>query len=210
MLSILLFLSLAFSVSNLEPVTSLVSQQDRELKNHHKAGVLWMTGLSGSGKSTLAKNLEKVLFEEGYQVYHLDGDNLRKTLCQDLGFSDKDRSENIKRAGYVSSFFKKAGFLVLASFISPYRADRENLKNLIGDDFHEVFIDAPLSTCQERDPKGFYKKALAGEIKNYTGVSSSYEEPFNPNLIVDTQQPIETCLEQLLSYIKTNFPREKA
>ena len=150
--------------------------------------VVWFTGLSGSGKSTLARALEERLVSSGHLVYVLDGDNIRHGLNCDLGFSPEDRNENIRRIGEVAALFRDAGIVVLTAFISPYRADRDLARQAVGEDrFLEVFVDAPLATCEERDPKGLYVKARAGEIPEFTGLTAPYEEPPNPALVVNTR-----------------------
>jgi bifunctional enzyme CysN/CysC len=169
--------------------------------NLHKSGILWFTGLSGSGKSTLALELERRLFHKGYQVYVLDGDNLRRGLNSNLGFSPEDRAENIRRVGEVAALFARAGFVVITAFISPYRADREQVRKIGGEAFHEIHIQADLELCEQRDPKGLYKKARSGEIRDFTGVSSPYEVPENPDLSIDTgSHSVDECIAQLIDY----------
>jgi bifunctional enzyme CysN/CysC len=165
-----------------------------------------MTGLSGSGKSTLAFSLEQYLFRKGYQVYVLDGDNVRHGLCSDLGFSPEDRVENIRRVGQAASLFANAGFVVITSFISPYRSDRDRVRSLAPDMFHEIFIDADLAECEKRDPKGLYAKARRGEIADFTGVSAPYEPPVFAELRIDTtQHSVEECIALLADYVSRNF-----
>ena len=148
-----------------------------------KPRVLWLTGLSGSGKSTLANLLEKKLHEKGKHTYLLDGDNVRHGLCGDLGFSDKDRVENIRRISEVAKLFVDSGMVVLTAFISPFQADRDFCRNLLADgEFIEVYVDTPLEVCEQRDPKGLYKKARSGEIKHFTGIDSTYEAPQSPEV----------------------------
>ena len=154
-----------------EKITSSLNKQ-RALVNGHKGGVMWFTGLSGSGKTTLAMNLERKLFEKGCQVFVLDGDNLRYGICQDLGFSPKDRTENIRRVIAISEILVNSGMLVLTAFISPYISDRKLAREKIGDQFCEIFLDPGLKACEARDPKGLYKKAHSGLIKDFTGVSA--------------------------------------
>jgi len=164
-----------------------ISKQDRERRNRHKAAVLWFTGLPSSGKSTVAVELQALLFERGYNVYLLDGDNVRHGLNSNLGFSPQDRQENIRRISEVAKLFADAGFLVITSFISPYRNDRQKARGLLkSGDFIEVFVKADLSICEQRDPKGLYKKARSGEIKQFTGVSAPYEEPEKAEIVIDT------------------------
>ncbi|MBK8210856.1 MAG: adenylyl-sulfate kinase [Rhodospirillales bacterium] len=191
---------------NIFRVEHRVPIEERWKANGHKGGILWMTGLSGAGKSTLAFSLEQHLFRKGYLVYVLDGDNVRHGLCSDLGFSPQDRVENIRRVGHAAGLFARAGFLVLTAFISPYRADRDRVRAIAPDVFHEVHIDADLSTCETRDPKGLYKKARKGEIHEFTGVSAPYEPPSQPELRIDSgRHSIEECLAQLDAYVSDNF-----
>ena len=165
-----------------------------------------MTGLSGAGKSTLAFSLEHYLFQRGYQVSVLDGDNVRHGLCSDLGFSPEDRVENIRRVGHAAVLFARAGFLVITAFISPYRADRDRVRALAPDLFHEIFIEADLETCEQRDPKGLYAKARRGEIDEFTGVSAPYEPPKLAELQIDTMaHSIEECLAKLNDYVSRTF-----
>lgn len=164
-----------------------IDKKQREIANNHRAAVLWFTGLSGSGKSTIAVELQKQLFARGHNVYVLDGDNVRQGLNKNLGFSPEDRTENIRRIGEVAKLFADAGFLAITSFISPYRKDRDNVRNSLPQgDFVEIFVKTSVEECEKRDPKGLYKKARAGEIPEFTGISAPYEEPENPELIVDT------------------------
>jgi adenylylsulfate kinase len=165
---------------------SKISKSDREKLNGHKGACIWFTGLSGSGKSTLANAVEKVLFDKGIHTYLLDGDSIRQGLNSDLDFSKEGRIENIRRVGEVSNLFVDAGLIVLTSFISPFKKDREIVRNLLPKNkFIEIFVDCDLETCEKRDPKGLYKKARAGEIKDFTGISSPYEKPENPELKID-------------------------
>ncbi|MCA8948260.1 MAG: adenylyl-sulfate kinase [Planctomycetes bacterium] len=181
----------------------VISRADRERLLGQRGAVVWFTGLSGSGKSTLARALEERLTGTGRLVYVLDGDNIRHGLCADLDFSAAGRTENIRRIGHVAALFTDAGVLVLTAFISPYRSDRAQVRQLVGDDFVEVHVDADLSVCESRDPKGLYKKARAGEIPEFTGISSPYEAPEAPDLRVDTgrQTLAESvaAVEQLLA-----------
>jgi bifunctional enzyme CysN/CysC len=164
-----------------------VPRERREARNGHEANILWFTGLSGSGKSTIARALERRLFEEGVHTMLLDGDQVRHGLCADLGFSAEDRAENIRRVGEVARLFFEAGHLVICTFISPFRKDRDFARGLVpGGRFTEVFIDTPLDVCMDRDPKGLYAKAKAGEIKDMTGLSSPYEAPEDPEVVVET------------------------
>ncbi len=166
--------------------------------------VIWFTGLSGSGKSTIAHALEARLHRLGKLTYTLDGDNLRHGLNSNLGFSAADRKENIRRTGEVAKLMADAGLIVLAAFISPLRADREHLREILGKDFIEVFVDCPLDICEGRDPKSLYKKARSGEIQEFTGISSPYEPPVDPDLLLSTErEPVEECVEKLLSSLET-------
>lgn len=188
---------------NIHKVDHLLNHDVRARRGGHRGGVFWFTGLSGSGKSTLAMAVEKALFEKGYSTYVLDGDNVRHGISRDLGFSPKDRSENIRRIGHVTALMADAGLVVIAAFISPYRADRERARNNAPGHFNEIYIAADLETCEKRDPKGLYKKARAGEIKDFTGIDSPYEKPENPEMIVDTaRQDIDTCVEQIVAYVE--------
>lgn len=192
--------------SNVTEVDHGVDNARRAARNRHRPGVLWFTGLSGAGKSTLAMALERRLFDEGYQVYVLDGDNVRSGLNANLGFSPEDRAENIRRVGEVAALLADAGMIVISAFISPYRADRARAREAAGDGFHEVFIKADVATCESRDPKGLYKRARAGEIAEFTGVSAPYEEPADPELVVDTSgRGVEPCLDELVAYVKSHF-----
>ena len=162
-----------------------VNREDREHKFNQKGFCLWFTGLSGSGKSTLANEVEYRLFQINYKTYLLDGDNIRHGLNKDLGFSNKDREENIRRIGEVVKLFVDSGTIVLAAFISPFRKDRENIRKILLDGrFVEILVDCDLETCESRDSKGLYKKARNGEIENFTGISSPYESPLNPEVKV--------------------------
>lgn len=177
-------------------------EQKQELKGH-KSCVLWYTGLSGSGKSTVANAVEAKLFELGKHTYTLDGDNVRHGLNGDLTFSDKDRVENIRRISEVSKLFVDAGLIVSTAFISPFQSDREQARALLGEgEFIEVFIDTPIEVCEQRDPKGLYKKARAGEIKNFTGIDSTYEAPRAAEIHVKTaEQSIEQSVSQIIDYL---------
>lgn len=178
----------------------------RESRNRHPGGVLWFTGLSGAGKSTLAFALEECLFNDGYQVYVLDGDNLRGGLSSDLRFTHIDRTENIRRAGQVAALFAHAGLICIAAFISPYRSDRA-IAATNARHFHEIYIRADLTTCEGRDPKGLYKLARAGEIENFTGIDDVYEEPESPAFVVDTTElTIEQSLASLSGFVTKHFP----
>lgn len=180
-----------------------ITRDDREKQNGHKSAVLWFTGLSGSGKSTLSHAVEDRLHKLGARTFVLDGDNIRHGLCKDLSFSDADRSENIRRIGEVAKLFVDSGVIVLSAFISPFRSDRDGVRSLLGEgDFIETYIQADLSVCEERDVKGLYKKARAGEIPEFTGINSPYEEPLNPEITVNTvDNSIEESVEQVISVL---------
>ncbi len=190
--------------SNIVWQTCMLNKAQRSEQKGQKPCIIWFTGLSGSGKSTLASALEQKLFELNRHTYLLDGDNVRHGLNKDLGFSDKDRHENIRRIGEVSALFADAGLLVLAAFISPFRAERRMVRALVGpDEFIEIHVATPLSTCEQRDPKGLYKKARAGEIRNFTGIDSEYETPENPQLLIDTSVlSVDQCVERIISYLE--------
>lgn len=183
-----------------------VLRKDREALNGHKGAILWFTGLSGAGKSTIAHALEDALHKQSARTYVLDGDNVRRGLCKDLGFTDADRTENIRRIGEVSKLMMEAGVITLSAFISPFRSDREIVRNLADDgDFVEIYCKAPLDICEQRDPKGLYKKARAGEIPEFTGISSPYEEPLSPEITIDTQQSsIEEGVDTILNWMRQN------
>jgi len=179
-----------------------VSKQDREQQNGHKGHVLWFTGLSGSGKSTVASAVERELHQMGYRTFILDGDNVRAGLNSDLDFSAQSREENIRRIAHVSALMKDAGLIVLSAFVSPYAKDRDFVRSASDNDFSEIFISTPLEVCEQRDVKGLYAKARAGEISNFTGISASFEEPANPELDVPTHtMSIEEATEMVVSYV---------
>lgn len=181
-----------------------VTKELRASRNHQKPVLIWFTGLSGSGKSTLANALEKQLFGTGRRTYLLDGDNIRHGLCKDLGFDDRDRSENIRRIGEVSKLMIDAGLIVIACFISPFTREREMVRRMLKPgEFFEVFVDTPLEVCEKRDPKGLYKKARKGEIKNFTGIDSPYEKPLNPDIVIDSADTrTEDSVYKILSELK--------
>jgi adenylylsulfate kinase len=183
-----------------------VTRADREQMNGHKGCTVWLTGLSGSGKSTIAVDLEKRLWERGVRAYILDGDNIRHGLNKNLGFSPDDRTENIRRIGEVAKLFTEAGIVALTAFISPYRADRDQVRALMQPgDFVEVHVECPVEVCEQRDVKGLYKKARAGEIKEFTGISAPYEAPLTPELTIDTSgQSVEASALQILQYLESN------
>ena len=180
-----------------------VTRADREELNGHRGCTVWLTGLSGSGKSTIAVALEKQLWGRGVRAYILDGDNIRHGLNKNLGFSPADRTENIRRIGEVARLFTDAGLVALTAFISPYRADRDQVRAIMqAGDFIEVFVDCPVETCEARDVKGLYKKARAGEIPEFTGISAPYEEPLKPELTLKTASlSVEQSVEQILKYL---------
>lgn len=188
--------------SNIFDVDFGVTAEQRSLVNGHLGGILWFSGLSGSGKSTIAKLLQKRLFDKGYQVFVLDGDNIRKGLNRDLGFSPEDRSENLRRVGETAALFAKAGVIVISAFISPMREDRKMVRAIAPNYFHNIHIKASLETCEKRDVKGLYKQARAGEIPEFTGISAPFEEPQNPDIVLDTENlSVQACVEQLLKYV---------
>ncbi len=180
-----------------------ITAADWEARNGHKGAVVWCTGYSGAGKTTVANGLVKTLFEEGRQVMMLDGDNVRHGLCGDLGFSDQDRSENIRRVGEAAKLFYEQGNIVVCTFISPFRADRDFVRSILPDDaFHEVYVKCDLGVCKRRDPKGLYKKAEAGEIKDFTGIDSPYEEPETPEVTVETDlQSVEDAVARIHDHL---------
>lgn len=183
---------------------SEVSKQDRQEQNKHKSTVLWFTGLSGSGKSTVSVELEKKLHELAVHTYRLDGDNVRHGLNNNLKFSPEDRSENIRRVGEVAKLMVDAGLITLTAFISPYKEDREKVRELLDEDeFIEIYMKASVETCEKRDPKGLYKKARAGEIKGFTGIDAPYEEPTNAELTIETdKQTVEEAVDRIINYLK--------
>jgi len=183
-----------------------VTKDDRAKQKYQRPCILWFTGLSGSGKSTIASAVEQKLFESGHHTYLLDGDNVRHGLNNDLSFTDRDRVENIRRIGELSRLMIDAGLLVMTAFISPFKADREMVRELVhSHEFIEVYMDTSLEECERRDPKGLYKKARLGEIKNFTGIDSSYEIPSYPEIIVDSVSlSIEECANQVIQYLTEN------
>ncbi|NKB67243.1 MAG: adenylyl-sulfate kinase [Candidatus Latescibacteria bacterium] len=181
-----------------------VSRQQRQQLLRQEGALVWLTGLPSSGKSTIAYTVEHALVERGHLAYVLDGDNIRHGLNKNLGFSATDRAENIRRIGEVGALFVDGGYITLSSFVSPYREDRDNVRALLGEgDFIEVFINTPLEMCEERDPKGLYKKARAGEIPNFTGISDPYEAPEKAELVIETGSctPQEAALE-IIQYLE--------
>ncbi|WP_093327005.1 adenylyl-sulfate kinase [Thalassotalea agarivorans] len=183
-----------------------VSKSQRGQLKKQKPCLLWYTGLSGSGKSTVANAVDALLFERGHHSYLLDGDNVRHGLNGDLGFTDTDRIENIRRLSEVAKLFTDAGLIVSTAFISPFASDRQQAREKLPEgEFIEVFIDTPIEICEQRDPKGLYKKARAGEIKNFTGIDSSYDVPVSPEIHVETAKlSIEECAMQIVSYLEKN------
>jgi adenylylsulfate kinase len=189
---------------NIYPHEGVVKREHRERLLGQRGVTLWFTGLSGAGKSTLAVAVEEVLHKAGALTYILDGDNIRSGINNNLSFSPEDRKENIRRIAEIAKLFREAGVITLSAFISPYREDRQLARDLAGDDdFIEVFVDASLDACEERDPKGLYKKARAGQIPEFTGISAPYEAPENPELHIRTDQhSVEACAEMVLKYLR--------
>lgn len=180
-----------------------VSKTDRQEKNKHKSFLLWFTGLSGSGKSTIANVVEQELYKLGVKTYTLDGDNIRKKINSDLTFTPEDRTENIRRIAEISNLMIDAGLVVLAAFVSPYKKDREDIRNIVKDvNFVEIFINTSVEECERRDVKGLYKKARAGEIKNMTGISAPYEVPDKPDVEIKTEkETIKDAVDRIVNYI---------
>lgn len=195
---------------NLYPIQTQVTKQQREHLLQQHARLIWFTGLSGSGKSTLAVQLEAQLHAKGFKTYLLDGDNIRTGLNKDLSFTDEGRVENIRRIGEVAKLMLDAGIVVLSAFISPFKADREQVRSIVGAaNYLEVFVDAPLEVCEQRDVKGLYKKARAGEVKNFTGIDSPYEAPENPDIVLQThklsiEESIQILQQGILPKISTS------
>lgn len=181
-----------------------VTRQRREALNGHRGVIVWFTGLSGAGKSTLAHSVEERLHRAGCRTFVFDGDNVRHGLCSDLSFSAQDRQENIRRIGEMTKLFIEAGVVALTAFISPFRADRDRVRMLVGpDDFLEVYCHCPLEICEKRDVKGMYQKARRGEIPQFTGISSPYEEPLAPELILDTgNKSVDECASEVLALLR--------
>ena len=193
------------------PIKTKVSADERQRLMNQKPKLLWFTGLSGSGKSTLAVQLEASLHAQGFKTYLLDGDNIRSGLNKDLSFTDDARVENIRRISEVCKLFLDAGVVLLSAFISPFQADREQVRSIVGkENYFEVFVNAPLEVCEQRDVKGLYKKARAGEVKNFTGIDSPYEAPENPDVHIPTHQlEIEQSIEKLLNVIQPRITLKK-
>jgi len=191
-----------------------VDKKARQLLSGHRPAILWFTGLSGAGKSTIAGAVEELLYARHARTYLLDGDNIRHGLCGDLGFSDRERVENIRRIGEVAKLFVDAGTLVLTAFISPFRADRAMVRNLVEEgEFIEVHVAATLDICEARDPKGLYRKARAGEIRHFTGIDSVYEAPLQPELVIDSGVlPVDAAAQQVIAYLEAHdyLPRVPA
>lgn len=185
---------------------SEVTKAERQRAKRHKSAVLWFTGLSASGKSTISVALETALHQRAIHTYRLDGDNVRFGLNKNLGFSPEDRTENIRRIGEVSKLMIDAGIMTLTAFISPYREDRQQVRELLEPgEFIEVYVKASLASCEERDPKGLYKKARSGEIKGFTGIDAPYEEPENPEIVIDTDQlDIPEAVDLIVAYLSDN------
>lgn len=185
------------------PTKTKVTRDQREALLKQRSVLIWFTGLSGSGKSTLAIHLESALYKMGYKTYLLDGDNIRSGLNQDLSFTDEGRVENIRRIGEVSKLFLDAGYIVLSAFISPFKSDRDHVREIVRPENHiEVFVDCPLNVCEDRDIKGLYKKARAGIVKNFTGIDSPYERPENADVVVHTDQAsVESSIDMLLEKV---------
>ena len=183
-----------------------LSRLQRTEQKKQKPCVLWFTGLSAAGKSTTANQVEQVLYQLGHHTYLLDGDNVRHGLNKDLGFSDADRVENIRRIGELSKLFADAGLIVLSAFISPFRSDRQMVQDLMFEgEFVEIFMDTPLEVCESRDPKGLYQKARKGEIKNFTGIDSAYEPPEQSDIVLNTAEcSVEECAQQVIDYLRAH------
>lgn len=197
--------------SDLTRVEHKVGRAERRQRYGHEGAVVWLTGLSGSGKSTLAMGLEAQLLARGYACYTLDGDNVRHGLNANLGFSPQDRTENIRRVGEVAALFADAGLICITAFISPYHQDRALARVAAGEKrFHEVYIKADLVTCEARDPKGLYRKARQGELRDFTGIDAPYEAPLSPDLVIDTgQELMEDSLAKLMGYVITHMPLQQ-
>jgi adenylyl-sulfate kinase len=195
---------------NLTAVPHALNLSQRAAHYGHRGAVMWLTGLPASGKSSLSMALEQALTALGYSCYVLDGDNLRKGLNANLGFSPADRSENIRRVGEVAALFADAGLICITAFISPYRADRARARQSCGEAFHEIHISADLATCESRDPKGVYKKARSGELLEFTGVSAPYEIPEQPQLVIDTaHEGIAASVKKLIAYVERHVPLDR-
>lgn len=196
---------------NIIPHSYQISKEDRQQNNNHNSFLIWFTGLSGSGKSTIANVVEQELHKKGVKTYTLDGDNIRKGINNDLTFAPEDRTENIRRIAEISNLMVDAGLVVLAAFVSPYKKDRENIRNIVKDvNFVEVFVNTSVEECERRDVKGLYKKARAGEIKNMTGISAPYEAPENPNVEINTEEKtVEEAVHEIMNYITPKLKLEQ-
>lgn len=192
------------SNNNITKQDYIIGKSKRNHQNKHNSFVIWFTGLSGSGKSTIANKVEQVLFESGIQTYTLDGDNIRMGINKGLGFNENDRHENLRRIAEIAKLFIDAGVVTIAAFVSPLEKDRELVKSIIGaDDFVEVFVHTSLYECEKRDVKGLYKKARAGEIKNFTGISAPYENPANPDVLIETEkESVERAIDKVVTFVK--------
>ncbi|MCH9665797.1 MAG: adenylyl-sulfate kinase [Gammaproteobacteria bacterium] len=189
---------------NPQVMESIVSEQQRAKQKRQNPAVIWLTGISGAGKSTLAFAVDRYLTDNEFHSFVLDGDDLRLGLSSDLGFSEAARHENIRRVGEVSKLFCQSGLLTLVSLISPFRADRQTVRNLVGSNFVEIYIKAPLEVCEQRDTKGFYKKVRDGKLSDFTGIDSIYEEPLNPELMVETdKESVEASTQRIIDYLKS-------
>ena len=189
---------------NIVKYTGLITRHDREILHGHRGCIVWFTGLPSSGKSTLAHAVESYLYHKGYKTFVLDGDNVRYGLCSDLGFSKEDRTENLRRIAEISKLLIEGGLVVLAAFVSPLKSDRDKVRTIVGaHDYIEVFCSCPIETCEQRDPKQHYQKARSVQIKEFTGISSPYEIPESPDLVVDTSiQTIASCVESVSKLLK--------
>ncbi|MDT0556635.1 adenylyl-sulfate kinase [Patiriisocius hiemis] len=192
---------------NIVPHSFLITKKQRNKLKNHNAFLLWFTGLSGSGKSTIANAVEVALFKQGIHTYTLDGDNVRKGLNSNLSFSPEDRTENIRRIAEVANLMVDAGIVILAAFVSPYEKDRNDIKNIVGEDnYIEIFVNTSVEECERRDVKGLYAKARAGEIKNFTGISAPYEAPQNPAIEIDTTKTSVTeAVSVILNHIENSL-----
>lgn len=185
---------------------SRVTRAQRQARNGHRAGVLWLTGLSAAGKTTLAQAVEAKLFQRGCQVMVLDGDRLRQRLCRDLDFTEQDRRESIRRAGEVAKLFATGGFICVVAMVSPYRADRDRVRKLVGRGFVEVFVNAPLGVCEARDPKGLYARARAAQLSHFTGINAPYERPLRPEITLRTDRlTVTAAVHIILRYAERHF-----
>jgi adenylylsulfate kinase len=191
-------------MSNIHPHTYHISSEDRSKLFGHQAAVIWFTGLSGSGKTTIADLVEKTLYQQAIHTFSLDGDNIRKGINNDLGFSEEDRTENIRRIAEIAKLMSEAGLIVLSAFVSPFEKDRNKVRDLVGTEkYIEVFVNTPIEECEKRDVKGLYAKARKGEIKDFTGISSPYEAPQNPDIEINTTNITpETAAEMIVQLLK--------